>query len=65
MSFLSECYCFDQFLDLEKLGPEKILRTGASVTHVEIWSLYENVVKSENEVDAKSLLERLGLEGIG
>lgn len=58
----SECYCNDQFLELETLGPKTILEPGESVTHVEIWSLYENVVKPDHEVDVNSLVERLGIE---
>lgn len=58
----SECYCNDQFLELETLGPRVFLAPGESVNHVEIWELFENVVKPEHEVDAKSLVERFGLE---
>ncbi len=60
----SECYCNDQFLELETLGPWTILEPGESVNHVEMWSLYENVLKPDHELDARLLVERLGLVDI-
>jgi hypothetical protein len=58
----SECYCNDQFLELETLAPVTTIAPGAVVTHVEAWNLYENVVRPRDEQDAQTLVEQLELE---
>jgi hypothetical protein len=62
MGSSSECYCNDQFLELETLGPKTILEPGVSVTHLETWSLFENVARPENEADARSIVDCFGIE---
>lgn len=61
----SECYCNDQFLELETLGAKRILAPGEFVTHVETWELFENVARPENEAYARSLVERFAIENNG
>ena len=58
----SECYCNDQYLELETIAPIGLIAPGASVSHTERWDLYKNVDPPHNESEAQSLAERLGLE---
>jgi hypothetical protein len=58
----SECYCNDQFIELETLAPIVTIEPGASATHVETWELYGKVDRPRDEKDAKALVEKLGLE---
>ena len=37
----AEVYCNDQFVELESLGPLKILNPQASITHVETWDVFD------------------------
>jgi hypothetical protein len=61
MGSSTECYCNDQFLELETLGPITTLAPGDTVSHTETWELFGNVEKPDNEDDARHLAERLGL----
>ena len=58
----SECYCNDQFIELETLAPIGAINPQASVTHVETWELYGNVDCPHDETDVQTLVEKLGLE---
>ncbi len=58
----SECYCNDQFLELETLGPKTILAPRESVTHVETWELYENVTRPVCDSDVRNIVENFRLE---
>jgi hypothetical protein len=58
----SECYCNNQFLELETLAPIGLLQPGCSVSHVETWELHGNLVCPKNEQEIKSLAEELRLE---
>ena len=58
----SECYCGDQFIELETLGPIVTIDPGATVTHVETWELYGEIDRPRDEKDAQLLVEKLGLE---
>ena len=58
----SECYCNDQFIELETLAPISTIDPGASATHVETWELYGKVDCPRDEKDVQSLVEKLGLE---
>lgn len=58
----SECYCGDQFIELETLAPVVSINPGSSATHIETWELYGKVDCPHNEKDAQSLVEKLGLE---
>jgi hypothetical protein len=57
----SECYCNDRFLELETLGPISMLAPGAAAKHVETWDLYRDIERPNDEKDAQSLVEKLGL----
>jgi hypothetical protein len=57
----SECYCNDQFIELETLAPISTIAPHSSVTHVESWSLYKNVERPNGEKDILPLVEQLGL----
>ncbi len=39
----TECYCSDQFIELESLGPLTDLQPGMSVLHTEIWEVYDSL----------------------
>ncbi|NJN80536.1 MAG: hypothetical protein HC797_08730 [Anaerolineales bacterium] len=39
----SECYCNDEFLELETLSPITKLNPNESVTHTETWELYKDI----------------------
>jgi hypothetical protein len=58
----TECYCNDQFIELETLAPIGTINLGASTTHVETWELYGGVDRPRDEIDMQSLVEKLGLE---
>lgn len=58
----SECYCNDQFLELETLSPIKTIMPGESVTHLETWELYGNVKRPRDEKDVQALVASLKLE---
>lgn len=61
----SECYCNDEFLELETLGGAVSLSEGASVSHQEIWELYGDVEKPADEAAMESLVKQYGLEVVG
>jgi hypothetical protein len=56
----SECYCNDQFLELETLGPKVTLRPGESTEHVETWELYDGIPWPDQLDDLVDLIEKLG-----
>ncbi len=58
----SECYCNDQFLELETLAPISKIEPGACATHVETWDLFTGVDCPRDEKDTQSLVQKLGLE---
>jgi hypothetical protein len=58
----SECYCNDQFLELETLAPIGRLAPGESATHTETWELYANVDFPADEDATQGIVEKLGLE---
>jgi len=58
----SECYCNDQFLELETLAPISKIEPGACASHVETWDLYRNVDCPRDEKDIQTLVQKLGLE---
>ena len=57
-----ECYCNDQFLELETLGPITSLSPGETISHMETWELFDNVENPETEEEVVSLVAKLGLE---
>ncbi|MBL8050179.1 MAG: hypothetical protein JNM46_03075 [Anaerolineales bacterium] len=58
----SECYCNDQFLELETLAPITKLNPNESVTHTETWELYKDVDKPSDEKSAQEIVNSLNLE---
>ncbi len=58
----SECYCNDQFLELETLAPISTIEPGACVSHVETWDLFGSIDRPRDEEDVHALVEKLGLE---
>jgi hypothetical protein len=57
----SECYCNDKFLELEILAPVTTIQANATATHVETWDLYKDIECPQNENEAQSLADNLGL----
>ncbi|MFZ0546277.1 MAG: hypothetical protein WAM60_12605 [Candidatus Promineifilaceae bacterium] len=55
----SECYCDDDFLELETLGPRTTLAPGASITHQEIWRVYPDVALAADETTVKERMSQL------
>ncbi len=49
-----QCYCEERFLELETLGPAKVLATGESVMHVETW-----LSRSVRSMSDEEMLEHL------
>ncbi len=58
----SECYCNDQFLELETLAPITVIEPQQTASHVETWNLYEDIPFPQNEKDVQALAEALKLE---
>lgn len=56
----SECYCNDQFLELETLSPISLIQPGDSLTHIEHWTLSALAHGPRNEGEVESLLASLG-----
>jgi hypothetical protein len=57
----SESYCNDKFIELETLAPITTITPGGTATHIETWNLYKDVACPQNEGEAQSLAEKLGL----
>ena len=58
----SECYCNDQFIELETLAPMTTIEPGETVSHVETWRLYRDIDRPADENEVQLLIEKLGLE---
>jgi hypothetical protein len=58
----SECYCNEQFIELETLAPLKSLAPGETITHVENWELFGDVPEPKDEDTVWRMVEMLGLE---
>jgi hypothetical protein len=54
----SECYCNDQFLELETLGPKTTLQPGASTVHIETWEVISDITWTEDYKETLALIER-------
>jgi hypothetical protein len=57
----SECYCCPTFLELETLGPRRVLEPGETVSHQETWMLYNPVEFTANELAVQSLVKSLDI----
>ena len=58
----SECYCNNQFLELETLAPINKLAPGESASHTETWELYADVGYPRDEDAVQEIVEKLGLD---
>lgn len=58
----SQCYCNDQFIEMETLAPIHTLAPGETASHIETWGLYKDIDCPNNEDEAQALAEQLGLE---
>ena len=58
----SECYCNDQFLELETLAPITSIPPNETVSHVETWDLYKDIDCPRDENETRVLVEKLDLE---
>ena len=56
MGSSSECYCNDQFLELETLGPKTIIEPGKIVEHTETWELFDLPEQPRSDEQIESLL---------
>lgn len=52
----SECYCNDQFVELESLGPLTRLEPGTKVEHTEVWELYTSLQAADIPDEIRRLL---------
>lgn len=55
----NECYCGDQFLELETLSSITTIEPGAEAIHVESWELHQGIERPQNEQDVQALVELL------
>jgi hypothetical protein len=58
----SQCYCDPENLELETLGPRTIVEPGTSVQHREVWRLFPEVPRPEDEGAAVGIAESLDLD---
>jgi len=58
----SECYCNEHFLELETLGPMRLLERGAATSHVETWEVYPDAPQPGDEAAAEALVQKFNLE---
>jgi hypothetical protein len=58
----SECYCNDQFLELETLAPIGEIALGETASHIETWDLYREIEPPHTESEVQLFAEKLGLE---
>jgi len=58
----SECYCNQQFLELETKAPLSRIEPGGSVTHTETWELFPGIARPDNERAVRELVQAIGLE---
>jgi hypothetical protein len=57
----SECYCNDQFLELETLAPGITLGPNETATHIETWELHRDIERPRSVGDVGALAEKLNL----
>lgn len=57
----SECFCNNQFLELESLGPLTWLEPGEMVQHIETWELYPIEDRPQTQDSLIQAVERLNL----
>ncbi len=52
----SECFCNEQFLELETLAPRTMIEPGATVSHREVWRLYTPVLPKMTETAVAEMI---------
>ncbi len=57
----AECYLNDVFMEVESLGGLVTLAPGETVTHEEVWRLYDGIESPDSEAVAVEIAQRLGL----
>ena len=57
----SECYCNDQFIELETLGPLQEIQPGDSIQLVETWQLFHLPARPESEHEVQQIFSQLEL----
>ncbi|GMQ79154.1 MAG: hypothetical protein BMS9Abin02_1713 [Anaerolineae bacterium] len=57
----SQCYCNEQFLELETLGPQVALEPGMSVGHKEVWEIFRDFDLSLDEKVLDRSLDKIGI----
>ncbi|MDX1523774.1 MAG: hypothetical protein R3264_19255 [Anaerolineae bacterium] len=57
----SQCYCREEFVELETLGPRPWLAPGQNVSHRERWQVYSGVDFEATEDTVAGLVRQLGL----
>lgn len=57
----SECYCNNQFLELETLGPLQEIQPGDSIQHIETWELHRAPTRPYTEDDVQQFIEKVRL----
>jgi hypothetical protein len=57
-----ETYINDFMLEMETLSPLNMLKPDASITHIEIWELFDNVPMPSEEAEIQGIMEKVGPE---
>jgi hypothetical protein len=60
----SECYCNNQFIELETLAPLNSLKPGEAVTHVETWELFADIPAPVSEEIIQQIVASLRLDQV-
>ena len=58
----SEFYCNDSFIELETLAPISSIAPNTTVTHTELWNVYDEPERPRAESEVQRLVDKLGLE---
>jgi hypothetical protein len=62
MGSSSQLYCQPEFIELETLGPRKVIAPGEIVSHREIWNLYSNIDFTIEEDSIQDIVKKLNIE---
>ncbi len=57
----TECYCYNQFIELESLGPLTKLEPGDLITHTETWSFHSGIPNPMTSQGIAAIEQTLGL----
>ena len=61
MGSSSQLYCQPEFIELETLGPRKVIAPGETVTHRETWQLYSNINFEMSENLTQDMVNKLNI----